>query len=40
MSYLELVEFYMQEYKLSEEDACRCADLEMFADYNADDYEG
>lgn len=39
MNYLELVEFFMDEYGMDEENACRCADLELIPDYNSEDYE-
>lgn len=39
MSYLEYVEFLMDEYGMSEADACRCADLEFRDDYDPDDYD-
>lgn len=40
MNYLEIVEYYMDEYGLDEETACRIADMETNPDYNADDYDG
>lgn len=39
MNYLETVNFYMEEYGMSEDDACRCADADFNPDYNADDYD-
>lgn len=39
MTYLEIVEFYMEEYGYSEELACQLADYEVFPElYCADDY--
>ncbi len=39
MNFLELVEHLMDEYEMSEEDACRIAFLELNeAEYDADDY--
>ena len=39
MNYLELVEFYMEEYGMDEESACRCADADTNPNYDADDYD-
>ena len=39
MNYLELIDYYMDEYGLDEETACRCADRDTNPDYCADDYD-
>lgn len=39
MNYLELVEFFMTEYEMDEDTACRLADMETNPNYNADDYD-
>lgn len=39
MNYLELVEYYMEEYGYNEDLACRLADMETNPDYCADDYD-
>lgn len=39
MTYLEYVEFLMDEYGLSEADASHVADMEFSDDYSADDGE-
>lgn len=39
MNYLELVEFYMDEYGMDEETACRLADMDTNPEYSADDYD-
>ena len=40
MNYLETVDYYMNEWHLDEETACRIADSEFFPEeYNADDYD-
>ena len=39
MNYLETIDFLMEEYGMSEENACRIADMEFNPDYSADDYD-
>lgn len=39
MNYLELVEFLMDEYGMSEDAACREADVQFNPNYDADDYD-
>ena len=39
MNILEYIDFLMEEYGMSEEDAGRCADAEFNPDYNPDDYD-
>lgn len=39
MNILQYIDFLMDEYGMSEEEAGRIADLEFNTDYNADDYE-
>ena len=39
MNYLELVDFYMEEYGMDEDAACRLADMETNPEYSADDYD-
>lgn len=39
MSYLAYVEFLMDEYGMSEPDACRMADMEFRDDYDPNDYD-
>lgn len=37
---LALVEWYMEEYGLNEDDAWRCAQFDLYPEqYNADDYD-
>ena len=40
MNYLELVEFLMDEFGMTEADACREADAQFNPNYDADDYDG